>query len=824
MRTTQRSGKFPMGDLGGFLTLLLFVAHIGIANAQNLKLQYTFEPSQIDGVVVDKSGNGYNGTLHNGAELKTIGSLPVVDLGSLNGYVDMGNTVGGLIGSLSDFSVSVNLFIEPSTDISGNGNFVWVFSTHAACTQTEGKYIAYRVNLQRYAQSTGGWGNEAVSIQKGNAATKGSWQNVVYTQSGTVGKIYINGVEVASGTANYKPSDIGENTAYNWLGRPHFSGDAYLKNTLLNDFRIYNKALSIAEITSLSASISTLTEAYLSDFINKIILNSGVTEIRSDIELPTDFGNGISGTWSSNSNWISSDGMVTRPSIEQGQQTVTLTLTAKKDGVSATRQFQLTVLASLTDSESVQIDKQTLTENWVEKCTWENISLPQKGIEGSVITWISNNPDFIANDGKIVKLPAKGEGNRTVPLTATISKGSVQQTQNYNACIKEDEGYSAYLFAYFTGNSPDEEAIRFALSDDGYNYNALNENQPVIGSDSISDKKGVRDPHILRGHNDNSYYMVVTDMRSSEGWSSNHGIVLLKSADLIHWTHSRIDIKATYPQFSNILSAWAPQTFYDTQAQKYMVYWSMRSTTSHEIIYYAYANSSFTAFESVPQVLYDRGVSTIDGDIIYKDGEYNLFFKTEGSGNGIKKVVSNTLTNGYVIKDDKYLQQTSNAVEGSCVFKLINKDKYILMYDVYSKGRYEFTISDDLSNFTLINDEVSMDFHPRHGTVIPITTEEKIRLMSRWGDYSSVNEINSNNKKTLQVYPQPAENEITVHFSGNGSWGELSFYTLSGVLVKTEKQVQNGSIVDITSLPSAFYILELKSSDGKSFTSKLIKK
>ena len=33
---------------------------------------------------------------------------------------------------------------------------------------------------------------------------------------------------------------------------------------------------------------------------------------------------------------------------------------------------------------------------------------------------------------------------------------------------------SAYLFVYFTGNRMSEEAIRMAVSPDGYNYYALN--------------------------------------------------------------------------------------------------------------------------------------------------------------------------------------------------------------------------------------------------------------------------------------------------------------------------------------------------------------
>jgi hypothetical protein len=48
-----------------------------------------------------------------------------------------------------------------------------------------------------------------------------------------------------------------------------------------------------------------------------------------------------------------------------------------------------------------------------------------------------------------------------------------------------------YLFAYFTGNKPEQEQIHFALSKDGYNYVPLNNGNPIISSDTISIKKGV---------------------------------------------------------------------------------------------------------------------------------------------------------------------------------------------------------------------------------------------------------------------------------------------------------------------------------------------
>lgn len=299
------------------------------------------------------------------------------------------------------------------------------------------------------------------------------------------------------------------------------------------------------------------------------------------------------------------------------------------------------------------------------------------------------------------------------------------------------KNYSAYLFTYFTGNRKSEEAIRFALSYDGYNFKALNNNNPVISSEQISSTGGVRDPHILRGADGKTFYMVATDMVSANGWNSNRAMVLLKSKDLIHWTFSVVNIQKTYPGNDSLLRVWAPQTFYDAQAGKYMIYFSMKHGKDPDKIYYAYANKDFTGLESAPKQLFfsPTNGACIDGDIIYKDGKYHLFFKTEGDGAGIKIAVSDKLTEGYVLQD-RYVQQTKDPVESAGVFKLNNSDEYILMYDVYTKGRYQFTRSTDLQNFNVIDQEVTMDFHPRHGTVMPITSKEAKALLKQWDNAS----------------------------------------------------------------------------------------
>jgi len=291
-----------------------------------------------------------------------------------------------------------------------------------------------------------------------------------------------------------------------------------------------------------------------------------------------------------------------------------------------------------------------------------------------------------------------------------------------------------YLFVYFTGNAKTDESIHFAISRDGLNFRALNNNKPVISSSEISSTGGVRDPHILRGADGKSFYMVVTDMVSGNGWNSNRAMVLLRSNDLVNWESHVVNIQKRFPGNDSLLRVWAPQTIYDPKAKKYMLYWSMKHGAENDKIYYAYANADFSDLETIPKQLFFKpdGGACIDGDIVFRNGKYHLFFKTEGSGAGIKIAVSDSLTGGYVL-NDQYVQQTKDPVEGAGVFKLNEGNDYVLMYDVYTKGKYQFTRSSDLEHFKVIDADMSMNFHPRHGTVMPVTTVEAERLMRKWG-------------------------------------------------------------------------------------------
>lgn len=308
-------------------------------------------------------------------------------------------------------------------------------------------------------------------------------------------------------------------------------------------------------------------------------------------------------------------------------------------------------------------------------------------------------------------------------------------------CTTDVGARNKYLFVYFTGNDPVQEQISYAVSDDGFNYTPLNGGKPVIASDSIALTGCVRDPHIMRTP-DGDYLMVATDMRSSLGWASNRGMVLMKSRDLVHWQHHTVHFPEKYKgtNFANVTRVWAPQTILDSATGRYMVYFSLLTndgTIPYDRVYWAYANDTFTDLEGAPQVLFDFKAPAIDTDIVQdKDGIYHLFFKTEqeGAHKGIRQYTFTDLhrPDTWTLHDG-FCEQTKDNVEGAGVFPLIGGG-WCLMYDCYTSGHYQFTRSADLNTFHWVADtRTTGAFTPRHGTVIQITPKEYRRLIKAFG-------------------------------------------------------------------------------------------
>jgi hypothetical protein len=402
-----------------------------------------------------------------------------------------------------------------------------------------------------------------------------------------------------------------------------------------------------------------------------------------------------------------------------------------------------------TDQQKVALDAQSLVipAGYSQNLHW-NLILDSTGRNGSVISWKSSDVSYLSDKGILKKLsPRKGKKIK-VTMTAFLSKGKARFKKSFNIWIAyQEQALDGYLFAYFEGSGPREmdEQLRFGVSADAVNWFSLNKNQPIMASEKISGTGGIRDPHILRGEDEKSFYLVATDMSTAKnGWGHNPGIVMLKSINLTDWKHAFIDLEKSYPaKFKNVQWVWAPQTIYDPSAGKYLVYFTVKFKDDAKLDFYAgYANADFSGFENEPTLMFSPKYGAIDGDIIYKDGTYHFFFKGNSKdengkefANGIRQATAKSLKGPWK-ENFNYLDAYSAkkiVVEGSSVFKLNNSATYILMYDLYTNHRYEFQRTEDLYQFSPTPESFTKNFYPRHGSVIGITSEEAKHLNDQWG-------------------------------------------------------------------------------------------
>ncbi len=300
---------------------------------------------------------------------------------------------------------------------------------------------------------------------------------------------------------------------------------------------------------------------------------------------------------------------------------------------------------------------------------------------------------------------------------------------NYAKAVKSTFG--KYLFAYFIGNGEGQERIHLAVSDDGYNFTPLNNNQPVITQ--TKGKKCVRDPYIFKGKNE-YYYIIGTDMKCEEGWESNHALVCWRSKNLIDWTDETIiDIKALGGEFADTTRAWAPQALWHEEQGKYMLYWAHSTKQNNTAgLYYAFTEDFKTITK--PQKMYCRHCQTIDGDIVHNKltGKYHLYFKYE-ENQSIACVVSDKPEGPYEDKPE-IVSCAPSGVEGSQMYPINGTDTWIMVMDEYSKGRFFMQQTDDFINYLPVStDDYSMDFGPRHGSICSISNEEYERLLKHFG-------------------------------------------------------------------------------------------
>ena len=311
----------------------------------------------------------------------------------------------------------------------------------------------------------------------------------------------------------------------------------------------------------------------------------------------------------------------------------------------------------------------------------------------------------------------------------------------------KEKDLSGYLLVYFKDQS---QSAYFAISSDGYTFTDVNGGQPVFIGSELAEQKGVRDPHITRGP-DGAFYLAMTDLhvfgkragfRDTEferpaekyGWGNNRAIVLMKSYDLIHWTHSDFRVDKAFPELGDIDCAWAPQTIYDPAKKKMMVYFTIRYDNKECHMYYSYANEDFSKLETVPQKITDIG--GIDGDITKVGDKYQMFYVSDAK---VLHAVSDKINMDYKA-ESRRIDPEKVSTEAPNVFKRIGTDTYVLMYDVYGArpSNMGFSETTDFLNFKNIghfNEGVMKTTNfssPKHGAVTYLTKKEIKAIVEHW--------------------------------------------------------------------------------------------
>lgn len=311
----------------------------------------------------------------------------------------------------------------------------------------------------------------------------------------------------------------------------------------------------------------------------------------------------------------------------------------------------------------------------------------------------------------------------------------------------EEKDYGGYVMVYFKDQT---QSAYLAVSRDGYTFTDLNNGQPVFDGSKLAEQKGVRDPHMTRGP-DGGFYLAMTDLhifgqragfrdtpwqRPEEkyGWGNNRAIVMMKSFDLIHWTVSDFRVDTAFPELGDIDCSWAPQTVYDEEADKMMVYFTIRYNNRNANLYWSYTDDAFTKMETTPKIIPDIG--GIDGDITKVEDKFHLHYVSNAR---VLHAVSDRINTGYTAEARRIDPETVST-EAPNVFKRLGTDTYVLMYDVYG-GRpnnmgfsetQDFVTYKDIGHF---NEGVMKGTNferPKHGAVTYLTLDELKAVADHW--------------------------------------------------------------------------------------------
>jgi hypothetical protein len=191
--------------------------------------------------VADSSGDFNHGTMNGGAAWTTGNVGNAADLNGTNGYIALPS---GIVSGTDTITIAAWVNLDRVNNWTRIFDFGSGTSTNMFLTPRNGAN-----GKIRFAIKNNGSSEQIIDGQ--SALLAGGWHHVAVTLNGSTGTLYVDGTQVGSNTSmTIKPSDLGP-TTQNWIGRSQYTSDPYLDGRV-DDFRIYNQALSAGEIAALA--------------------------------------------------------------------------------------------------------------------------------------------------------------------------------------------------------------------------------------------------------------------------------------------------------------------------------------------------------------------------------------------------------------------------------------------------------------------------------------------------------------------------------------------------------------------------------------------
>lgn len=196
------------------------------------------------GTTASDSVGSLTGTLNGGATWAAGKSGNAVSLDGANDYVSLPS---GAIKDVADFTISTWVYL--------NASQTWARIFDFGDSRGDWMFLTSRNGAGNMEFATGTTYNWNKRIVNAPALATNQWVHVAVTFSNRLATIYVNGVAAGSNAnMDFPPYQINGGMPNSWLGRSQYTADPYL-NGKIDDFRVYNGALSAGDVYTLATGI-----------------------------------------------------------------------------------------------------------------------------------------------------------------------------------------------------------------------------------------------------------------------------------------------------------------------------------------------------------------------------------------------------------------------------------------------------------------------------------------------------------------------------------------------------------------------------------------